>query len=104
MTSSSMCRASSVVLVDEIVYFYRVGHHGQITAPQGSFSPRRSARFEYDHRRALGYSASAELWANFIWFQAWLILLLVPRIADAYPGNNWLKAFLGLLKNFLPRA
>ncbi len=79
-----MCRASSVVLVDEIVYFYRVGHHGQITA--------RKDHSLLDVLRALNliidelwdHSATAELWANFIWFQAWLILLLVPQIADAH--------------------
>jgi glycosyltransferase involved in cell wall biosynthesis len=79
-----LCRASSVVLVDEIVYFYRVGHQGQITA--------RKDRSLLDALPALNmiidelwnYSASSELWANLIWFQGWLILLLVPQITDTY--------------------
>ena len=79
-----LCRANSVVLVDEVVYFYRVGHQGQITA--------RKDRSLLDALPALSmvidelwnHSASSELWANLIWFQGWLILLLVPQITDSY--------------------
>ena len=82
-----LCRASSVVLVDEIVYFYRVGHQGQITA--------RKDHSLLDVLRALNliidelwdYSASAELWANFIWFQGWLILLAGPADNRCAPGT-----------------
>jgi glycosyltransferase involved in cell wall biosynthesis len=79
-----LCKASSVVLIDEALYFYRVGHPGQITG--------RKDRSLLDILPALNlildelwhYSASSELWANFIYFQGWLILWLTSQITDAY--------------------
>ena len=96
-----LCRASSVVLVDEIVYFYRVGHQGQITA--------RKDHSLLDVLRALNliidelwdYSATAELWANFIWFQGWLILLLVPQITDAH-RERLIEGVSGIAQKFPP--
>ena len=77
-------RTNSVVLIDEALYFYRVGHQGRITS--------RRDRKLLDILLVLNmvldelwrHSASAELWANFIFFQSWVMLWLCAQIADEY--------------------
>jgi glycosyltransferase involved in cell wall biosynthesis len=79
-----LCEAKSVVLIDEALYFYRVGRPGQIIS--------RRDDLILDIVPALGviidelwnHSASDELWANFICFQSRIILYLTSEIMDAH--------------------
>ena len=79
-----LLRTNLVVLIDEPMYFYRVGHQGQITA--------RKDHTVLDILRALNmiidelwnHSASVELWANFICFQGWNMLWQCHRITDEH--------------------
>jgi glycosyltransferase involved in cell wall biosynthesis len=79
-----LCEANSVVLIDEALYFYRVGRPGQIIS--------RSDDLILDIVPALGlimdelwnHSANDELWANFICFQGRMVLYLTSEIMDAH--------------------
>ena len=95
-----LCRAGPVVLIDEALYFYRVGRPGQITG--------RSDRSLLDFLPALNivldetwnYSASAELWANFIGsragcFHGWLHKSPTRTVRRSLPAPH------GSLGNFL---
>jgi glycosyltransferase involved in cell wall biosynthesis len=81
-----LLRANLVVLVDEALHFYRMGHSGQITA--------RADRTLLDVLPVMNMvveelwnrSASAELWANFICLQGWYMLWLCGQIADEHKG------------------
>lgn len=96
-----LCRASSVVLVDEIVYFYRVGHRGQITARNDHSLLDALPALNMIIDELWNYPASTELWANFIWFQGWLILLLVSQITDAYE-EKLIAGVAGIAQKFPP--
>jgi glycosyltransferase involved in cell wall biosynthesis len=98
-----LCRANSVLLVDDVVYFYRVGHHGQITARKDHSLLDILPAFNLILDELWNYSASAELWANFIWFQAWLVLLVVPQIADAY-REKLICGVAGIAQKFPPQG
>ncbi len=69
-----LCKTSSVVLIDEARYFYRVGRPGQITGGTGHSLLDAVPAFNLILDELWNYPASAELWANFIYFQGWLIL------------------------------
>ena len=79
-----LCEAKLVVLIDEALYFYRVGRPGQIIG--------RRDDVILDIVPALGmiidelwnHSASDELWANFICFQGRMVLYLASEIMDAH--------------------
>ena len=98
-----LCRAGPVVLIDEALYFYRVGRPGQITG--------RSDRSLLDFLPALNivldelwnYSASAELWANFIWFQGWLLSWLASQISDTH-SETLIAGAARIARKFPPRG
>ena len=98
-----LCRANLVVLIDEVVYFYRVGHQGQITTRKDPSLLDVLPALNLILDELWSYSAGAELWANFIWFQGWLILILVPQIKEEHRG----KLIVGLARialKFPPRG
>jgi glycosyltransferase involved in cell wall biosynthesis len=75
-------RTSLVVLIDEALYFYRVGHPGQITSRKDHTVLDILIVFGIVIDELWNHSASAELWANFIFFQSWVMLWLCGQIAD----------------------
>jgi glycosyltransferase involved in cell wall biosynthesis len=79
-----LCRAKSVLLVDEALYFYRVGRPGQIIGrnDHSILDVMPALRIIMDE--LWNSSASAELWANFIYNQGWLIQWLTVQIMDAH--------------------
>ena len=98
-----LCKASSVVLIDEALYFYRVGHSGQITSRRDSSLLDAVPAFNLILDELWNYSASAELWANFIYFQGWLILWLTSQIADAHKGE-FVASFAKIARVFPPQG
>jgi glycosyltransferase involved in cell wall biosynthesis len=79
-------RASLVVLIDESLYFYRVGHQGQITASKDHAVLDILRVFNMVIDELWNHSASTELWANFICFQGWYILWLCAQVSDEHRG------------------
>ena len=79
-----LCEAKLVVLVDQAVYFYLVGRPGQIIG--------RRDDLILDIVPALGiimdalwrHLASDELWANFIFLQARMVVYLTSEIMDGH--------------------
>lgn len=98
-----LCKASSVVLIDEALYFYRVGHQGQITSRTGHSLLDAIPAFNLILDELWNYPASAELWANFIYFQGWLILWLTSQIADAYK-DEFVAGFARIALKFPPEG
>jgi hypothetical protein len=98
-----LCKASSVVLIDEALYFYRVGHQGQITGRTGRSLLDAIPAFNLILDELWNYPASAELWANFIYFQGWLILWLTSQIADAY-RDEFVAGFARIALKFPPQG
>jgi glycosyltransferase involved in cell wall biosynthesis len=98
-----LCKASSVVLIDEALYFYRVGRPGQITARTDHSLLDAVPAFNLILDELWNYPASAELWANFIYFQGWLILWLTSQITDAHK-EEFVAGFARLARKFPPEG
>ena len=77
-------RTNSVVLVDEPFYFYRIGHSGRITDRTDHALLDILVVLNMVLDELWNYSASAELWANFIFFQSWVLLWLCAQITDEH--------------------
>jgi glycosyltransferase involved in cell wall biosynthesis len=79
-----LLRTKLVVLVDEPLYFYRVGRHGQITERKDHTVLDILLVFNMVVDELWNQSASAELWANFICVQGWYMLWLCAQITDEH--------------------
>jgi glycosyltransferase involved in cell wall biosynthesis len=77
-------RTNLVVLIDEALYFYRVGHQGQITGRKDGAVLGILLVLDMIVDELWNHSASAELWANFICFQGWIMLWLCSQITDEH--------------------
>jgi glycosyltransferase involved in cell wall biosynthesis len=80
----SLFRTSVVVIVDEALYFYRVGHQGQITGRKDHKVLDILLVLNMIVDELWNHSASSELWANFICFQGWNMLWLSAQITDEH--------------------
>jgi glycosyltransferase involved in cell wall biosynthesis len=98
-----LCKASSVVLIDEALYFYREGRPGQITGQKGNSLLDILPAFDLISDELWNYPASAELWANVIYFQGCLILWLTSQITDAY-RNKFAAAVSRIALKFPPEG
>lgn len=98
-----LCKASSVVLIDEALYFYRVGRPGQITARGDHSLLDAVPAFNLILDELWNYPASPELWANFIYFQGWLILWLTSQIKEAY-REEFIAGFARIARKFPPQG
>jgi glycosyltransferase involved in cell wall biosynthesis len=98
-----LCKASSVVLIDEALYFYRVGRPGQITARADHSLLDAVPAFDLILDELWNYPASPELWANFICFQGRLILWLTSQIKEAYRGE-FIAGFARIARKFPPQG
>lgn len=76
----TLCRTSRVLLIDQPFYQYRVGHPGRAT----DRTDRRLLQVIEMLLRVIAtleeYKASPALWANFIWYQDWLLRWLGGQI------------------------
>jgi glycosyltransferase involved in cell wall biosynthesis len=79
-----LLRTKLVVLIDEPLYFYRVGRHGQITERKDHTVLDILLVFNMVVDELWNQSASAELWANFICVQGWYMLWLCAQITDEH--------------------
>jgi glycosyltransferase involved in cell wall biosynthesis len=79
-----LCEANSVVLIDEAVYFYRIGRPGQIISRTDDSILDILPALEIIMDELWSHSASDELWANFICFQGRMVLYLTSEIMDAH--------------------
>ena len=79
-----LLRTKLVVLIDEPLYFYRVGRHGQITERKDRTVLDILLVFNMVVDELWNQSASAELWANFICVQGWYMLWLCAQITDEH--------------------
>jgi glycosyltransferase involved in cell wall biosynthesis len=77
-------RTALVVLIDEPLYFYRVGHQGQITGNKDNTLLDILIVFNMVLDELWNHSASSELWANFICFQAWYMMWLCSQVTDEH--------------------
>jgi glycosyltransferase involved in cell wall biosynthesis len=73
-------RTNSAVLIDEPMYFYRVGREGQITDRRDHTNLDILPVMNMVVDELWHHSASVELWANFIHFQGWNMLWHCYRI------------------------
>ena len=98
-----LCRARSVVLIDEALYFYRVGRPGQITGRTDHSLLDAVPAFNLILDELWNYPASAELWANLIFFQGWLILWLTSQITDAH-RDQFITGIARIASKFPPEG
>jgi len=77
-------RTSRVVLIDEALYFYRVGDQGQITGRKDRKILDVLIVFNMIVDELWNHFASAELWANFICLQGWYMMWLCAQICDEH--------------------
>ena len=79
-----LTKANLVVMIDEALYFYQIGRQGQIIGHRDrsilDFVPASNLIVD----ELWNYPASTELWANFIYFQSWMLLYLTSEITDIY--------------------
>lgn len=78
-----LSKTSRVVLVNKPFYCYRVGHSDRITSRKDAKILQIIEIMQKCIMELIGYQASSELWANFIWFQNWVLLWLCAQIDDA---------------------
>ena len=98
-----LCRANLVVLVDEALYFYRVGRQGQIIARRDHSILDILPAFNLIMDELWNYFANAELWANFICFQGWIILYLTSQIQETY-RDELVLGCAKIARKFPPRG
>jgi glycosyltransferase involved in cell wall biosynthesis len=98
-----LCKASSIVLIDEALYFYRVGRPGQITARTDDSLLDAVPAFNLILDELWNYPASAELWANLIYFQGWLILWITSQITAAH-REEFVASFTRIALKFPPQG
>jgi glycosyltransferase involved in cell wall biosynthesis len=98
-----LCRANLVVLIDEALYFYRVGRQGQIIGRRGHSILDIVPAFNIIMDELWNHFANAELWANFICLQGWMILYLTSQIEDAYK-NELVLGCAKIARKFPPRG
>jgi glycosyltransferase involved in cell wall biosynthesis len=77
-------RTNFAVLVDEPMYFYRVGRQGQITGRKDHTVLDILLVLNMVVDELWNHSASVELWANFICVQGWYMLWLCAQITDEH--------------------
>ena len=77
-------RTNLPVLIDEPMYFYRVGREGQITGRRDHTNLDILPVMNMVVDELWRHSASVELWANFIHFQGWNMLWHCYRINDEH--------------------
>ena len=77
-------RTNLAVLIDEPMYFYRVGREGQITDRRDHTNLDILPVMNMVVDELWHHSASVELWANFIHFQGWNMLWHCYRITDEH--------------------
>ena len=96
-------RTNSVVLVDETLYFYRVGHSGRITDRKDHALLDILVVLNMVLDELWDHSAGAELWANFIFFQSWVMLWLCAQITDEY-RDKLISGAASIALRFPPRG
>ena len=79
-----LSEAKLVVLIDEALYFYRVGRPGQIIGRRDDVILDIVSALGLIMDELWNHSASDELWANFICFQGKMVLYLTSEIMDAH--------------------
>jgi glycosyltransferase involved in cell wall biosynthesis len=79
-----LLRTKLAVLINEPLYFYRVGHQGQVTGRKDHTVLDVLRVFNMVVDELWNQSASAELWANFICVQGWYMLWLCAQITDEH--------------------
>ena len=95
--------AKVVVLVDEALYFYRIGHQGQITGRKDRAILDILVVLNRVLDELWNHSANAELWANFIFFQSWTMLWLCAQITEA-DREKLISGFARIALKFPPRG
>ena len=79
-----LCEANLVALIDEALYFYRVGRPGQIIGRRDQVILDIVPALRTIMDELWNHSASDELWANFICFQGRLVLYLTSEILSVH--------------------
>ena len=77
-------RTNFAVLVDEPMYFYRVGRQGQISGRKDHTVLDILLALNMVVDELWNHSASVELWANFICVQGWYMLWNCQQITDEH--------------------
>jgi hypothetical protein len=80
-------RTSRVLLVKEPYYCYRQGHSGRITARKDATILQIIEIMQRVMTELAAHRASAQAWANFIWFQNWVLLWLCSQVEDVHKGE-----------------
>ena len=79
-----LCKTNRLVLIDRPFYYYRVGHPGRIT----DRTDRQILQIIEVMARVVTalqtYEAEPELWANFIWFQDWVLRWLGSQVEKRF--------------------
>lgn len=79
-----LTKSSRVLLIDKPFYYYRVGHSGRITDRRDAKLLDSIEIMQKSILTLVEFRASPELWANFIWFQNWVLQWLCNQIDDSY--------------------
>jgi glycosyltransferase involved in cell wall biosynthesis/peptidoglycan/xylan/chitin deacetylase (PgdA/CDA1 family) len=79
-----LCNATRIVLIDQPFYNYRTGQPGRITARSGRQLLQIFAMMSRVMTTLRQFSAGPELWANFIWYQDWVLRWLGGQIDEEF--------------------
>ena len=105
-----LLNTESVALVDKELYFYRTNRAGRITARTDDsllqiFEVMQQVIDHFD-----SHDADLTIWANYIWFQSWVLQWLRNQITTEHVGKFDRKCYeisknfkVGSIEGFLPR-
>jgi hypothetical protein len=79
-----LCQVKFVILIDQALYFYRVGRPGQIISRRDASILQFVSALSLIIEELWNCSATTEMWANFIYFQCRMLLYLTSEIMDEY--------------------
>jgi glycosyltransferase involved in cell wall biosynthesis len=94
-----LLKATKVALVDHDGYFYRIGHAGRITDRHDKALLDAVEMVTRAAQALASVNASPDIWANFIYYQSWVLTWLGGQIEPQY-ANLFAKRATRLSRQF----
>ena len=98
-----MLNTSAVVLLDQPFYYYRTNRPGRITARSDETLFHVFDVLEEVIRDLATHHVDFEIWANFIWFQGWVLRWLRKQI-DERRADEFDRCCMAMAQVFSPAA
>jgi glycosyltransferase involved in cell wall biosynthesis len=94
-----LCNTNRLRLVDEPFYYYRVGHPGRITYRTDQQLLQIIEIMLWVESTLQNFGAEPEVWANFIWYQDWVLRWLGGQIEERF-AQVFARGACGIARRF----